>query len=370
MKLKKMLIIAMALVMVLANKATVFAGELTTPGEITTEESGEGHYVDQTKYRVTLPTQGNLAFVMDPEGYYGYFTLPANSEKTTATAEETASFAGKIVAADSSKAATIKNESSVPVVITCKFDIASTVTDVTYGSSVTDDDEKQIALGVIPCTLAESTYTQVTDDTQFVTSTDSEAPTTMVVALDKADYVFASSGDEYTYELATTDNNFNPAYFQIGGTIAKTADWSELVEESASIALNCVYSFVGATDISGATISNGVVTAGADAIEYIDTTPEVVTPTCVLMNADNTVVITGATDPSTVITIKVSDEILTTANTELTSVKVNGVENVVTKGNNTQNGILYFTFAEGTTLATDTVVTLTIGETTYTCTLE
>lgn len=374
MKIRKMLVMVIAIVLMFANTETVFAeGELTTPGESSTSESGEGQYLDQVKYRVTLPTEGNLSFVMDPEGYYGYFSDDEND--ATVAVADLADYQGKILSADVTKAATIKNESSVPIVITCKFDIDSTATGVTYGSSVTDPDEKQIALGIMPCTYSVveevDTYTQVTANAQYVTSTDSTSPTSVLLALDKAAYVFSSADDDYTYTLdADTSDNFQPAYFQVGGAIAKDADWSELVADEASIALHCVYSFIGATSISEATVANGVVTGGAELIEYIDTTPEVVVPTCILMNATNTATITGESLATDVITIKVEGAILDTANAELTSVTVDGVENTITKGNNSTTGVLWFKLAEGTTLTSGVVVNVTIGESIYTCTLD
>lgn len=274
MKAKKLLAAMMAAVLAV-SPATVFASNVTpieAPGsgdEIKID--GDNVYVDTLVYKVTLPTSTGLNFNLDPQGVYGYFSNPDGVTNTSPKKEELASFAGKIVGVG---AHDIKNQSSVPVAVTCDYKLETDSDGLEIMTSGTiDNAKKQVKLNIVGGkTDTTGKFTASAGSDAYEAAVGEESSKVQLV-LGEADYVFKESNGSYTYEAATTGTTETTAAVSISGQISKDADWSDLSGSSAKkLTLSCVYSFDGVKDAAPTGLTktaDGFVTAGADKLEYL-----------------------------------------------------------------------------------------------------
>lgn len=275
MKAKKFLAAMMAAVLAV-SPLTVSAANVTptdAPGsgdEIKIE--GDNVYVDTLVYKVTLPTSTGLNFKLDPQGVFGYFTNPDGVTNTSPKKEDLSSFAGKIVG---DGAHNIKNQSSVPVAVTCDYKLETDADGLEIKTTGTvDDSKKEVKLDIVGGTTDNTgKFTAATGSDAYAAAIGEESSKVQLV-LGEADYVFKEGpNDSYTYEAATTGTTETTAAVSISGQISKDADWSDLTGSSAKkLTLSCVYSFDGVKDAAPTGLTKtaeGFVTAGADKLEYL-----------------------------------------------------------------------------------------------------
>lgn len=275
MKAKKFLAAMMAAVLAV-SPLTVSAANVTptdAPGsgdEIKIE--GDNVYVDTLVYKVTLPTSTGLNFKLDPQGVFGYFTNPNGVTNTSPKKEDLSSFAGKIVG---DGAHNIKNQSSVPVAVTCDYKLETDADGLEIKTTGTvDDSKKEVKLDIVGGTTDNAgKFTAATGSDAYAAAIGEESSKVQLV-LGEADYVFKEGpNNSYTYEAATTGTTETTAAVSISGQISKDADWSDLTGSSAKkLTLSCVYSFDGVKDAAPTGLTKtaeGFVTAGADKLEYL-----------------------------------------------------------------------------------------------------
>lgn len=274
MKAKKFLAAMMAAVLAV-TPVTVSAGNVTptdAPGsgdEIKID--GDNVYVDTLVYKVTLPTSTGLNFNLDPQGVYGYFSNPDGVTNTSPKKEDLSSFAGKIVGVG---AHNIKNQSSVPVAVTCDYKLETDASGLEIMTTGTvDDSKKQVKLNIVGGTTDNAGKFTAAAGSDAYEATVGETSSKVQLVLGEADYVFKEDSGSYTYEAATTGTTETSAAVSISGQISKDADWSDLSGSSAKkLTLSCVYSFDGVKNAAPTGLTKtaeGFVTAGADKLEYL-----------------------------------------------------------------------------------------------------
>ena len=220
MKHMKIAALVMAATMVLSPMSAL-ASEL--------EIGGSTNYVDTTVYKLTLPTSEGMSFTLDPQG------LTALEDGEIGDEDKGVIKGTTLVA---------KNESSVDVQLAAKYYIVASTNadeddnnDVTLGSSISDETEREIALSI----TADDTSTTKT----FVTGESSDAATTATYTMEGAEYEHVKKDDGYAYEIkeGETGSTLN---LTIGGNVAKEANWSDYAD-NATIKLYAIFTFKDAT---------------------------------------------------------------------------------------------------------------------------
>lgn len=385
MRIRKIMAIAIALVLVFSSTGAVFAAEL--PEEITEatgeqegQVGGDSTYVDTVRYKVTLPTTESLGFNIDPEGLYGFFADEKNSEATAVDPELLTEYEGKIA---STGTASVTNKSSIPIVVTCSFSVETATEGIDFKSlkDELDDEKKEMAIGIMPVVMVDDAEQVVDTNALSVASKDKVTPDKILFGLEEADYEFTYAEGEYDYKQkaeadgVVTETN---AYFQIGGIVSKLADWTEIGNEGKEVNLNCVFSFVGAKVFKEGALaddSTGVVVLEDNITYLVEPEPESDPDTPAKFQ---TIPVVG--QPGVDLTTQysaqgiytlVGEELLKNSPDELGTVKINGeVIEVAGKGNGAGNGgALWFKFDSSVVLEVEDVITAVIGDTTYTYTV-
>lgn len=395
MRVKKIVALATVLAMVLASTGIAsVAATTTSTGSTSGSVTGDSTYVDTVRYKVTLPTSASLDFNVDPEGLFGYFL--ANPSATAVDQTDLTGFAGQVV---STNYATVKNQSSVPIIVTCDFNVTTTadvtLVDFNGGSGTVDDEANELALAVLPC-VSGSAIAAVTGSATSVISTDPAAPNSMDFGLLPADYEFTTDGSAYDYVQKAPGSGVTTeteAYFRIGGIVSKLADWSAIAQSGNEVNLSCVFSYEGVKDITGAIASDGTSLVSTPAsITYFATPTPTATPSPTATPTPTTaptpvptaislqtiavaggagVNITSAYTVDKGIYLYTGSMFKTDLVSTLGTIKVNGVTNVPgSSGNSSGNGgALWFKLATGTTLHVGDVITIVVGSVTYTYTV-
>lgn len=238
MKNAKKLVALAAAATMLMSSATVYAAD---PISI----EGEVNYVNTTIYKVTLPTNEGMKFLLDPQGLT---SLDAGDYSADA--------AGKIVAEGEMVA---KNESSVEVVLNADFylvDSAATdkVTIIPSSGTITEVGDE----GSEKQSKKEVQIYITTDDNDATTSSDpkievgTEAGDGTDFTMKAAEYNFGvNEAGEYTYDL--TADSGSTLTMEIAGAVAKDYDWSAYADGTNTLTLNAVFGF---KDAAGEEIEN------------------------------------------------------------------------------------------------------------------
>lgn len=245
MKRKKVIALLAAATM-LFGTVPVLAEEATQSGtNIEVSGSGTVNDVDKSaKFKVTLPTNNALDFIVDPHNLVGLTSGQASDLDLTATG------AGAILAADDALAV-ITNKSNVDVKVNVKLNVETTETGlklVTDQDAVTTGTEQAMFIGIVPSTQEAydaSTYT-TTNQAIVITATDAATATSVDFKLDAADWevVKQSNGSfKYQYKETADNDNFDATAFKIGGKVNKQADWTGYVDD---LSVKAVFNFVEA----------------------------------------------------------------------------------------------------------------------------
>lgn len=283
MKLKKALATMMAVALAV-SPMTVSASELSQPGSQNIDVEGGASYVNTTVYKVTLPTSNSLNFTLDPSGIFGYVKDQTDQGNTVTAVDpgDLATFAGKIVGVGSHN---IINKSSIPVAVTCDYKLSTTASDISFGTADTPT-PATVSGNEINLTVVGGNLTVSGNDYIFDEATGADAfskgigtnSTKVMVVLDKTDYQYTVSGNQFGYAPSTVSsaNLEETAGLTIGGCISKDHDWSALTGTNAkTVKLSCVYSFKGVkTFVQSDLTADGFVKDSADKtqIVYLDGT--------------------------------------------------------------------------------------------------
>ena len=284
MKLKKALATMMAVALAVSPMTVSASAPLEQPGSQNINVEGGASYVNTTKYKVTLPTNNSLDFTLDPSGIFGYVKDQTDQGNTVTAVDpgDLATFAGKIVGVGSHN---IINKSSIPVAVTCDYKLSTTASDISF---VTADapTPATVSGNEINLTVVGGNLTVSGNDYIFDEATGANAfskgigtnSTKVMVVLDKTDYQYTVSGNQFGYAPSTVSgaNLEETAGLTIGGCISKDHDWSALTGENAkTVKLSCVYSFKGVkTFVQSDLTADGFVKDSADKtqIVYLDGT--------------------------------------------------------------------------------------------------
>ena len=378
MRIRKIMAMAIAAILVLSSTGAVFASEITDPvGSQNGSVEGGSTYVDTVKYKVTLPTTESLGFNIDPEGLYGYFSDEANQDKTSVDPGDLEDYEGKIA---STGTASITNKSSIPVVVTTSFSIKTTAEGIAFKglNDVLDPEKNEMAIGVIP--VVSGSAISLTNALSIVSS-DDESPDDILFGLNKADYEFTFDGVDYDYEQKAPGEDVvdaTNAYFRIGGYVSKDADWKQIGEDGKEVNLDCVFSFVGAKVIAEGALADddsGVVVDVEKITFLVEAEPEPETTPAKFQTIASAggpgVDLTSSYTVDKGIYTRVGENLITTSYELLGTVKINGiVVTIDTKGNSAGNGGgLWFKPVAGTSLEVGDVITAVIDGVTYTFTV-
>lgn len=226
---RKALAMILAASMVAGSSLTAFAADPETETQDITG-SGDVEYLDPNVFSITLPTAAALNLTIDPQG------LTNVTDGNSASLEDLFANAGTVKA---SSKPTIVNQSSVPIKVDVTLSANSDDTDTTFAEALADIDDtttdKKILLYAVP-----AANSVVESD-----ASDYEASTTGIVigktaqsvsfVLDGADYVVKNDNGKYDYvKDPATDNKGHGTALEIGGKVAKKADWSAYTAETGA----------------------------------------------------------------------------------------------------------------------------------------
>lgn len=204
---------------------------------------GDVNYVNQTIYKVVLPTTSGMSFTLDPQGL-----ASLDKEGNTYDAGE----AGKII---STGTMTAENMSSVDVVLNADFYLvdSDSADPVDLVTSITETEGKQATKEIVLTVKTSDTTTTSVN----VTSSTAGAGTNFTMAA--ATYTFkGNKTDGYKYEM--TDGTGKKLNMTLEGSVAKDYDWSAYTgADPETLTLNAVFKFTK--------------TAGGDAVVNTETTP-------------------------------------------------------------------------------------------------
>lgn len=237
---KKRFVAVLAAAVMLVSAVPVYATETTPQGTVVTDTAtnititGDATINDFDKtpiYKVTLPTNNSLDFIVDPHGLVNLASGESAEVDITATGE------GAII---SNGVAFIKNESSEDIVVTTTFTVnAPGVTLMDEDDAIAVDDEMNMLLVAVP------SATKPLNEDDYVATGKAialEASTTAEFKLNKASYVVTNENGAFKYEIDDTkENNFDATAFKIGGKVNKQADWNSVTASAVSI--NAVFAF-------------------------------------------------------------------------------------------------------------------------------
>lgn len=229
MKLTKKIVAAVAaFALAMSSMTGIFADEI----------SGDANYVNETVYKVTLPTTQGMKFTLDPQGLVG---LQQSGSKSAAGV---ISGTGLMVA---------KSESSVDVKLSAKFYVTApstlTVTDAAVAATSTAEaiqlqieaDDSQMATASVTTPTAAT----ISGTTTNVTGTSLSAPSEYTVTMTKVAYVttYDAATAKFKHIKDTSANETSYVFMGIKGTVAGKHDWSKYADGTNKIILNAVFSF-------------------------------------------------------------------------------------------------------------------------------
>lgn len=254
----------LALVALGLSMPGVASAATPTNTEKEVDTTGGVNYADTEIYSVTLPTDGCFDFIVDPQG------ILSATDPTNYTEENyPAGTAGYIVSTEG-QGAYINNKSSVPVKLSLEAYVASDAAGAASSVNLVDldkvnsinagiDNNMLLTFDITHDGVEQATFTDATKITTENVNPDviaitkngkpdaaqNEIGTKISFALNSANYNYAGTTGNYTYEIdAAADNVGDSVGIRLGGFVNTEADWSKYTGASAeAIHVSTLFSF-------------------------------------------------------------------------------------------------------------------------------
>ncbi|MCL2633230.1 MAG: hypothetical protein FWD34_01815 [Oscillospiraceae bacterium] len=239
--MKRLLAILIAGAMAMTLGVAAFADQATS-GDFTGD--GDTTYIATDVYSVLLPTTLAWDFILDPQGLVGAYrsgTVGSENALASATPEQLAPFAGKIIPGTAFPV--VQNRSSYDVALSVDIKVTGDAVVVASASSVSPASgedgatannvllEVDIATAAITSNIVETAVTTFPAST--VSQTLDDKGKSLSFVLGAANYVFSATGTPPVFSYARNADSFgNGTALQLSGEVNKNADWSAFVGDA------------------------------------------------------------------------------------------------------------------------------------------
>jgi hypothetical protein len=227
-------------------------------GEKIVTGEGDTEYIDMEIYAVTLPTNDNFNFTLDPQG------LLAIAEDDTKDFDE---LKGGRIFPLAPPAATINN-SAVDITLSVSLQGTGEATFIGYSegaiTAVEADDANNVLLYAVPSSkdiFNTSVEYAASDKGYVITGAESELKFVLTAAK------YEVTNDDGEYKPAAKPNTGHGTAIQLGGYVNSKADWSDYADGNSAVGLDAVFSFAKASEEESGTAQiegiPGLITAPA-----------------------------------------------------------------------------------------------------------
>ena len=229
-KHKKFLALLLSAILVFSLTLPVFASE---QGTVTGD--GDTSYVNTEVMEVILPTSDAWNFQLDPQGLLGGLR---DGNSNSATMEDLAAYAGKIIAGDYAPVAINRSSYAMKLSVDVKLtgDAIATANEEATNAGTANN----VNLNVIASKVKVATTTSIFDASSEVEFALTKEDTTIDFVFSAAQYDFIDDNGTFKFERRlynpddkddeNNDLNGNGTQLSLGGFVNVNADWSDFIE--------------------------------------------------------------------------------------------------------------------------------------------